>query len=347
MYYTFPSDAGIRAAVAVATQEPTGFDRLHPETMGVIELSPDGTIILRVDQHGVYSMNSSGKFGFGTPFEQVATPRTFAIYPAATKFSFWSASRFISYSVMKTLSLTDATGQRLVYFNSAGELAEETVDFGNVFAFYSPVSAIYGNSTSQQKIVFGDERHGIRMDGGTHSYLHQTRGTQYLSGAQINGLASNATVYTTIDSGIFMDEDITLTPAFQTNSPFWYRLPSGWNITPDGVSLAYMGVRTYFNSSVGGVWALTPIEISNFTLIHFFFTNDVQFPYVKILGQNEYGTAKLAREGALSEVQKLALDGLPSLEFRAIFSIILDSSGRLVLTDTGDVAVDFRRQALK
>jgi len=44
------------------TQEPTGFDRIRPDTMGIIELSPDGINILRINQNCKFSTNDSGKF---------------------------------------------------------------------------------------------------------------------------------------------------------------------------------------------------------------------------------------------------------------------------------------------
>ena len=43
----------------------------------------------------------------------------------------------------------------------------------------------------------------------------------------------------------------------------------------------------------------------------------------------------------------VCVEEVPTLEFRAMFTVIVDSLGRLVLTDTGALSVDFRRQPLK
>jgi len=142
---------------------------------------------------------------------------------------------------------------------------------------------------------------------------------------------------------VFFDEDIQLNHHSQTNSPFWYRDSSGWVISPDGLQLALKGTTTYYNPIVGGVGQLSQIASNQYCLIHFFATNDAQYPYVKVLGQNVYGNANLAREGALSEIQALSLDGLPSLEFKALYSIILNSSGALTLNDLGQTYTDFRK----
>lgn len=331
--------------LASALQEPTGFNRADESTLGIIEMSPDGINILRINSNGTFSFNSSGKFGLGTAFEKPAGVRTLVIYPSSSSFSFWILGRKFEYTQMKELPLSNFTGERLIYFDDSGSLQEAitSTDIQNVFKYYVAISAIYGNSTTQQKLTFADERHGRRMDGDTHSYLHLTRGTQYFSGATISGLSASGTTYSSISSGIFYDEDIKHSPVSMINSPFWYQTITGWEIAPDTNLLAYklLSVAQYNLFSTN--WILSPIDNGKYALVHIFFTGDSQFPYVKILGQTQYATKALAKVGATIEINKLQLDGLPSLEFKALYSIIINYQGQLELTDDGLTSIDFRK----
>ena len=181
------------------------------------------------------------------------------------------------------------------------------------------------------------------MDGETHSYLHNTRGAQYFKGANINGLVATGTTYSSIDAGIFYDEDIKHYPTSRINTPFWFQRNTGWEILPDTNLLAHLvtGVAQY--NPFTTEWILSPVATGKYALIHFFFTNDAQYPYVKILGQKQYDTKALAKVGANVEINDLQLNGLPTLEFKALYSVIITYQGKLELTDEGELFVDFRR----
>lgn len=330
--------------IANATKEPTGFERSNPKSMGIIEGSPDGINILIINYDGTFSQNASGLFAQGTSYETPATVRTLVMYPTEElkQFWYWHNSNKIVFANMVKTSITNVDGQRVVYFNDKGELLEEFNNISSIFESYSAVCSIFRSLVSMTKVVFGDERHGIRMDGDTHAYLHLTQGTKYSSGASINGLTTSGTTYTNIASGVFFDEDIKHLPQTQINLPFWYRTTS-WNVTPDGNLLGYKTTGNVFYNQFTTSWNLTPVAISKYCLIHVYFTNDAQYPYVKILGQVEYATKALAKTGAFTELQKLSLDGLPTLEFKALYSIIINHLGELQLTDEGELFVDWRK----
>lgn len=331
----------------VERDEPLGFNRIEPDTMGVLELCVDGTTVLRIDGNRVYTTNNSGKFAYGTVYETDAEAREFAIYPSSIGYFYYyvSSTKFVRTALHK-IALTNASGLQYVWFNKNGVL-EVTTSFNSTYAF---IASVYGNATAQAKIVFADERHGIQMDVATHLRLHSVDGTGWSSGAVINGLTSGGTTYSNISAGTFYDEDIIMHHAEQTNAPFWYINGTAWDILPDGVAIGYKTTgNCFYNQLVGASWQLTALgsAVNDYVLTHFLATNDCQFPYVKVIGQNVYTTATAARLGAIKEMYNLVMTGLPSAEFKFIGSVIVKGNGELLLTDLGDLYVDLRRERTK
>ena len=334
------------------TNEASGFVREFPLTMGVIELSPDGTLIHRIDHNGVYSSNSTGVFYDGTSAgirEFSISPvsvadggdGTYAVYVEGTKFIRTEAER---------VNATPATGLQFIYTEIDGSLGIDTVFTADYFEDRPIVATLYGNYPLGEVVIFGDERHGIQMDGATHKYLHFTQGTQYISGMEIQGLVAGGTTFTQITSGIAYDEDIELTPLQTSVATCWYFLydagegKNGWAVEAANSNVGCLagGVAQYNAELSPGEWGLSSVTGNDTMIMFVALTNNAINNYTKIIGQEVYADAKDARADISNALSKLVLAGLPSPEFLPIAAIIINSSGEVVVQSDGSVAYDLR-----
>jgi hypothetical protein len=176
---------------------------------------------------------------------------------------------------------------------------------------------------------------------------------------------SNSHAQFSIDNGTIKDEDIEhniedgspqdLSPIAQI--PIFYRSGASgvWRRKDsDNYPLIYNGTAGYsgilipYNEWTGSVWQLSEITQNDLILVHYFATNDINYPIIGIQGQNVYTTKAGAREGAYIEIEELS--GLPFLEFCPIGSVIYQSKSSYtntpkaatVSTENGDDYMDFR-----
>jgi hypothetical protein len=364
------------------TNEPTGFIREFKETIGYIELCTDGTKVISVDWNGVTTIRSNGLWVDGTN----ANAREFAITPvpysgtidiiseedgsvtnrADTRdtsinggeyYSVYIEGTKLNITTQQVVTLPNQSGLQFIYHDINGGLALDTTFSFDYFEDRPITATVYGNATTQELVNFGDERHGIQMDGFTHRYLHFTQGTQYVSGMGLNGVTNGSTTYTSIDSGKAYDEDIYMSPLSQTSSPFVYRDGEFWTVLDDGLEIAYLsgGVAqfncdtNYVNYGVAGVdytpsgsYELRDVTGNDRMIMFFVLTNNKEFPYVKILGQKVYTNSLEARADVGTAVNDLILSGLPSPEFLPIYAIIVDDTGAVDDLSSDEVYVDLR-----
>jgi hypothetical protein len=364
------------------TNEPTGFIREFKETIGYIELCTDGTKVISVDWNGVTTIRSNGLWVDGTN----ANAREFAITPvpysgtidiiseedgsvtnrADTRdtsinggeyYSVYIEGTKLNITTQQVVALPDQSGLQFIYHELNGDLGLAT-SFSFEYFEDRPITAtVYGNATTQELVNFGDERHGIQMDGFTHRYLHFTQGTQYVSGMGLNGVTNGSTTYTSIDAGKAYDEDIYMSPLSQTSSPFVYRDSQFWTVLDDGLEIAYLsgGIAqfncdtNYVNYGVAGVdytpsgsYELRDVTGNDRMIMFFVLTNNKEFPYVKILGQKVYTNSLEARADVGTAVNDLILSGLPSPEFLPIYAVIVDDTGAVDDISSDEVYVDLR-----
>ena len=165
-----------------------------------------------------------------------------------------------------------------------------------------------------------DERHGCKMDGHTHSWLHQQVGARYDSGLALNTFSVdqsgdvNAHAQFGVDNGIIYDEDIKFTIASITSTtglPIVYHRADGtWvQTTNAGFSVLTTGTgRLAYNPDGSGL-----VEVGNndFVNCHIVSTagSDENGRVFAIVGQQEYNTVIEAREGAIDEINTIAHTG--------------------------------------
>jgi hypothetical protein len=288
----------------------------------------------------------------------------FTIEPAATSFDVWMDGEKYTYTTKQSVTISETEGEHYIYFDQADQQLKETTVFPADLLYQQGFTAIvYWDSDNSEHIYFGEERHGITMDGKTHVNIHFGRGTLYRSGLALGDIVadgsgdSNASAQFSSTSGEITDEDIDITIAAQSapaNVPIFYK--SGANgywrkigATDYPVTTTGTG-RMAYNEFTGGAWQISEVSNNDFALTHIAASNDPDQPIIAIMGQAEYGNISSARLGATAEINNLVLSGLPFAEFVFMGTIIFQTSdsyanavqSRIRSTDEGADYVDWR-----
>jgi hypothetical protein len=288
--------------------------------------------------------------------------RIFTIQPVGASFDFYVKGSKFTKTTAQTVTITATAGNHFIYFDSTGTLSSTTTVGSTLFTDNALVSIIYWNTDTNTRSYFAEERHGLTMDGATHTYLHTVFGARYLSGLALQNFSvdgdgsSNAHAQFTSDSGTMRDEDLLITITAQTQIPILYRQGQLWRKkTADAFPVIYSGTAGYtgasgllpYNQFTGGTWQLTEVANNKFVLVHFFGTNDKENPVVGIQGTSEYNDIPAARNAANSEITSLS--GLPFAEFVPIGSVIFGTATTftntpkaVVRSTNGGNYVDFR-----
>lgn len=294
---------------------------------------------------------------------------TFSITPKAgqTYFSHWENGQEYRNTVADELVIDNTEGLHYIYYDT-GILTEAVnptnASIASVIIDKTIVSVIYWDATNSEAIWFADERHECKLDGETHSWMHFSFGARYRTGMALNSFSvdgngsSNTHAQFGLEVGGLSDEDLyhTLSAVGSTvGIPILYKLgasgtwrseiQSGFSVLKDAVS-----GRIYYNQYTGGAWQLTAVSSGNYVLMHVIATNNSLSKYMVMMGENEYATKKLAREGAVTEINQIRTANLPGPEYIFIATVIYrtddgysnDVKSIIVSTDTGDNYVDFR-----
>jgi hypothetical protein len=141
--------------------------------------------------------------------------RTFTLSPVGPHFDWLIAGvRYRSTSPLAAI-IPNTTGTYFFYLDSSGALTYTNVFSPSILTQYAYVANVYWNAATSKAELLGEERHGVTMDANTHSYLHTTFGTRYVSGFAITPLAAmggsgatDAEVQVDIGNGSIRDEDL-------------------------------------------------------------------------------------------------------------------------------------------
>lgn len=286
--------------------------------------------------------------------------RTLTIQPTGISFDVYVKGRHFLKTAAETIAIPSLPGSHYIYYTPSGTLASTQTPSPLLFQDNAMVSIVYWNTDTNTHTYFAEERHGLVMDGATHTYLHTVFGTRFISGLALQGfnadgsgnLASNAQF--TADQGTIKDEDLTLQLPAQTQIPILYRQGQLWRKkTADSFPIiyngtaGYVGARLPYNQFVGGSWQLTEVLNNRFVLVHVFGTNDKDTPVIGIQGINEYTDVTSARIAAGTEITSLS--GLPFAEFVAIGSVVFETANSYsnvpkarIRSVNGGSYVDFR-----
>jgi hypothetical protein len=295
--------------------------------------------------------------------------RTFTIAPTGSMFYFYNAGTKIEKTSSDSVVITDTEGLHIIYYDGSTLTATATPNDGQIDTIIRtkcPVAYVYWNATDSEYLFIGDERHGISMSPETHSYLHFTRGAQYLSGLGLNSILSdeNGSLDTHaqfgIDAGYYTDEDLLTAISAITSTtglPIYYLSGSSGNLRKDtetGFSVltdttAGVGAtgRLVYNQYTGGAWQLTTVTNNQFVLYHVIAINGStgEDQIVSFIGQNVHSTVSAARTAANTEITTL-LTQLPFEEIIFIATLIFQTSDSYsnsvkALIRTTDTAADY------
>jgi hypothetical protein len=302
-----------------------------------------------------------------------STPdRTLTIQPAVSSFDVWIKGTKYTKTSLETIQIDNIDALHIIYYTVSGSNAVlasndnlSLTELKDIFENQAIVAFVYWDTTNTKQIYLtgANELHSTQMDGSTHFNIHITRGTQFLNGMALNTIDAdqsgdnNTHAQFGVDSGKMQDEDIFLTLSTITSItglPIYYRSgASGLNrqLINSGFSVVTTGTgRLAWNQFTGGAWQLTEVTNNDFVLCHVFAVNDSIYPYIAIMGQNEYSNLNSAREGANIEINNLILTGLDFSEFIPVATVIFQTSdgygndvqARIVTTDLGSDYIDWR-----
>jgi len=299
--------------------------------------------------------------------------RTLTVAPASGQFEYYVQGIKYTHFSVASKQITDTEGLWHFYFDGYTLEATQTFDI-NIITSKAYVAILYWNASDNEAVYFGEERHGLTMDGATHRYLHNLNGAVYINGLGLGDFivdgdgSNNSHAHFSVADGTIYDEDIVhsiVDDAPQDLStvadlPVLYRLGAAGNWrkkTANTFPVIYPGtVPTYdltntllaYNDFDGTTWSLQEVSNGNYVLVHVLATNDINTPVVAILGTSEYNNKNNARDGARTELASLT--GLPFAELVPLGTVIFEVSNgytntvkaRIVSVSIGVNYVDFR-----
>jgi hypothetical protein len=273
------------------------------------------------------------------------TPETSRIFTiAATSYPFHYYDEGIKYEKEgpESIQITDVEGIHVLYYEDSVLSTIANPNDGQIDTLIRTaclIAYVYWDADNNVHTYFGDERHGISMAPDTHTYLHFTRGAQYLYGlglgnilADENGSLSSHAQFS-IEGGLTVDEDITTTLsaiASTVGLPIYYL--SGANAamrrtTQAGFSVKTTGTgRLAYNQWTGATWQLTEVTDGKYVLCHVLSVNGLAGTdqQIAIIGQAEYATSADARAAASTEIASV-VTRFPFQETIAVATIIFQT----------------------
>jgi len=277
--------------------------------------------------------------------------RTLSISPVSGSFSIYIQG--VKYTISSTLTkqIPDTSGSYFFYINQSSELNYLSAFDISLFTTAAYVAYVLWDENDNKAVSFAEERHGITMDGATHSYLHTTRGTQLVSGAAIGFTAtgdgsSNTHAQVSISDCSIRDEDISIQitnnaspslPFQQVLSPIaqlpiYYRQNSTWRkSTATQYPVSQGTTRARYNKNTANVWSLEEASADGKVLVSYVFaTNNINEPIIVLLGQDEYSDVNDALTRAAWD--QISFGDLPAQEIKLLYILIYETNSTFTNT---------------
>ena len=296
--------------------------------------------------------------------------RTLTVDSVGDDFSFFHDGNKYTRTGPDTETITDTEGLWVFYYESGTSLASVAnptdTQVASVIENETIVAYVYWDAANNDGRLLG-ELHGSSMSPETHKFLHYAMGAQYVHGLGVTDISTEqdgslaAHAQFGIATGSIYDEDIThVLPAVAstTGMEVYWTDTNGytrWD-TNAGYPVLTTGTGRLAYSNAG-----TPTEVTdgNFVLCHVFATNieddaGAEYPAIAVMGQAQYATLNLARDGAESEITTLVTGDWPVEETVPLYTMIYQTkdtyanavNARIRTTDTGDDYIDWRSSAI-
>lgn len=270
--------------------------------------------------------------------------RTFEITPVGGKYFYAQMGKVFRKDAAESVVLPDTEGLHFIFFD--GNTLTSTTTFNiDIITAKTFVATVYWNSVDAEASLLADERHGLTMDGQTHAYLHQTNGMQFASGLGISGTvvgdgSADADAQIDLDGGLVYDEDLVHSIVHSDSPSAFYeqdlqgpgQIPVYYKVGATGYwkrdaatdfPLKAGAARPQWNDPTGP-WSLVDASADGkFIAMYIIATNDVNQPIIAIMGQRE--DDNLANAQSNNTIETLNLEGLPTLEFKALYRIIYET----------------------
>lgn len=321
----------------------------------------NGTFIGSLDQTSfmpIYAGIQQDPYGFDNPTGTNAginanitfnnTSKTLTI---SGNYSYWfNGTQYFKNGNDSDSVVVPVTSSGLYYIYFVGPNLTANIITGLQFVMQeAAVSVIYWSNNTQTALIVEDEKHGHIMPGIVHAYLHQFLGTRYVSGLSPQNITTGGSGNVATDAqlsfsdGAIQDEDyqhlINVLP-FPAQIRVFYQIgPTGnWSVKEgdnfpmiySGDSTGYVGAngRLPYNFYNGSIWSLIQTPNTDYILIHFFATNEVNNSksIFAIQGQNEYTTLANAQAGVASEINSIVTTGLPMAEAKALATVVVETA---------------------
>jgi len=293
-----------------------------------------------------------------------AATRTLTVTPVGTEFYIWSNGVRYAITTPRSIQFPDTEGLHYLYFDDDADLAHSATFVDDIIGRYAFIASIYWDAVNKQAVPSPFcETHGAIMSSVEHRYLHYTVGTEYAFGLAVtvdnlgNG-SLDAHCQFSGTGGVIFDEDIehTLQVKNLTDSVrVLYRSGANWRMGASSAFPVLIGANglALWNDYNAGDWRTVEADSGKFVLAHIFAMPGLNVDaatWAVVMGQASYSTTALARRGAITELARLKLDGLPSAEFRAVATFLIETKNtfsnavksRIVALDTGDSHIDWR-----
>lgn len=295
------------------------------------------------------------------------TTRTFSITFGTDVWDYFIKGEAFRKDAEESIVISDDPGFHYIYYNGA-TLSETTQEDDRLFQDWAFVASIYWNPDQQQGVIFGEQRHGVIMDGRTHLYLHE------VNGARVTGMNIGNTDTTgdgtqetdtqlSISDGQLINEDLfhqirnsatpdeffeqILDPVAEIPVLFRDGDPGTWRRLDAQTSpLSSGATRLHFNEDTGGSnWQRTEATADGKFIAYWIVATDhVDEPVVSIMGQAEYDTLEDAQEA--EGIGTINRGDLPANDSRAMYRLIYETNA--AYTNTFHAALrdiaDFRGQ---
>lgn len=363
---------------ALTNTRPTGGSFLI--TVGTCLVSDGALGIILVDpKSSELSVEVTDTNGFpssqrsNTTLSFVDGSRTLTITPATANFHYYEDGTKYTHVGADDLIIDDTEGNHIVYYDEGvlkSAVNPSDVVLSLLIRTKPLVCYVYWNFDAKTHTFIDDERHGISMSPQTHTYLHYTRGCQFLTGLGLGdftigsgSLADHAQF--SAAGGLIADEDLTSSPdavAVGVGLPIYYLsgaagnlrrvTKAGFSMIDDTTSSATTTTgRIVWNENTGSTWQLTVVPDNDYVLCHIFATPgiDGEDQIIAVVGQASYASAAAAEAGASAEVTNI-ITGFNIAESVIVGSVIFNTKNtygnaiksKIVQTSESQNYIDWR-----
>lgn len=271
--------------------------------------------------------------------------RTFTIQPTVDEYSIYIQG--VKQTIITPLSIQIPNTYGNYYFsiNPNGTL-EFTTSFDiNILSDRAYISYVLWDDINNEAILFAEERHGLTMDWATHSYLHQTKGLQLVSGANIqfdangNGTQASDAQVSLSDMTVF-DEDIRVqitndaapNASFEqilfpiAEIPVYYKNGVKWiRQVATQYPLSFGTVRANYNLNNAGNFSLQQApNDDDYVATYVFATTNINEPVIALLSQDVYTSLEDATTRA--NWASISFGDIPFQEIKLLYTIFFKTN---------------------